>query len=85
MEIMTKKVLTTKNLTMIAMFSAISAVLMVFEIQLPFSPSFVKFDFSDLPVMLGGFFNRTICWRDHCFYENFITFFIEWNNILFCR
>ncbi|RGI06753.1 ECF transporter S component [Coprobacillus sp. TM10-10] len=52
---MTKKVLTTKNLTMIAMFSAISAVLMVFEIQLPFSPSFVKFDFSDLPVMLGGF------------------------------
>lgn len=55
MEIMTKKVLTTKNLTMIAMFSAISAVLMVFEIQLPFSPSFVKFDFSDLPVILGGF------------------------------
>lgn len=55
MEIMTKKVLTTKNLTMIAMFSAISAVLMVFEIQLPFPPSFVKFDFSDLPVMLGGF------------------------------
>lgn len=55
MEIMTKKVLTTKNLTMIAMFSAISAVLMVFEIQLPFSPSFVKFDFSDLPVMLGCF------------------------------
>lgn len=55
MEIMTKKVLTTKNLTMIAMFSAISAVLMVFEIQLPFSSSFVKFDFSDLPVMLGGF------------------------------
>ena len=55
MEIMTKKVLTTKHLTMIAMFSAISAVLMVFEIQLPFSPSFVKFDFSDLPVMLGGF------------------------------
>lgn len=55
MEIMTKKVLTTKNLTMIAMLSAIAAVLMIFEIQLPFSPSFVKFDFSDLPVMLGGF------------------------------
>lgn len=55
MEIMTKKVLTTKNLTMIAMLSAIAAVLMVFEIQLPFSPSFVKFDFSDLPVMLGVF------------------------------
>ena len=55
MEINTKKVLTTKNLTMIAMLSAIAAVLMIFEIQLPFSPSFVKFDFSDLPVMLGGF------------------------------
>ena len=55
MEIMTKKVLTTKNLTMIAMFSAISAVLMVFEIQLPFSPSFFKFYFSDLLVMLCCF------------------------------
>lgn len=55
MEIKTKKVLTTKNLTMIAMLSAIAAVLMIFEIQLPFSPSFVKFDFSDLLVMLGGF------------------------------
>ena len=55
MEIKTKKVLTTNNLTMIAMLSAIAAVLMIFEIQLPFSPSFVKFDFSDLPVMLGGF------------------------------
>lgn len=55
MEIKTKKVLTTKNLMMIAMLSAIAAVLMIFEIQLPFSPSFVKFDFSDLPVMLGGF------------------------------
>ena len=55
MEIKTKKVLTTKNLTMIAMLSAIAAVLMIFEIQLPFSASFVKFDFSDLPVMLGGF------------------------------
>lgn len=46
--------LTTKKMTVIAMLSAISAVLMVLEIQLPFSPSFIKFDFSDLPVMLGG-------------------------------
>ena len=84
MEIMTKKVLTTKNLTMIAMFSAISAVLMVFEIQLPFSPSFVKFDFSDLPVMLGGFLIGPFA-GGIIVYENFITFFIEWNNILFCR
>lgn len=45
----------TKNITLIAMLSAISAILMIFEFQLPFSPSFIKFDFSDLPVMLGGF------------------------------
>lgn len=51
----TEKVFTTKKLTVIAMLSAISAVLMVFEIQLPFTPSFIKFDFSDLPVMIGGF------------------------------
>lgn len=50
-----KKIFTTKNITMIAMLSAISAILMVFEFQLPFSPSFIKFDFSDLPIILGGF------------------------------
>jgi len=49
-----KTVFNTKQITMIAMLSAISAILMVFEFQLPFSPSFIKFDFSDLPIILGG-------------------------------
>lgn len=47
--------LTIKSITMIAMFSAVSAILMVLEFQIPFAPSFAKFDFSDLPVIIGGF------------------------------
>ena len=33
---------------------AVSALLMVFEFPAPFVPPFVKFDFSELPVILGG-------------------------------
>lgn len=47
--------LTTRSLVMIGMLGAISGILMVLDFHIPFSPTFVKFDFSDLPVMLGGF------------------------------
>ena len=83
MEIKTKKVLTTKNLTMIAMFSAISAVLMVFEIQLPFSPSFVKFDFSDLPVMLGGFLIGPFAGGIIVFMKILLHFLLNWTTSFF--
>ena len=39
-----------------AMFAAVSSVLQFFEFPLPFIiPSFVKFDFSDLPALLASF------------------------------
>ena len=37
------------------MLSAISVVLMLFEIPLPFAPEFYKLDFSELPVLIGSF------------------------------
>lgn len=49
------KVFTTRKLVMVGMFSALSGVLMLFEIPLPFAPSFYKLDFSELPVLIGGF------------------------------
>lgn len=35
--------------------AAMAAVLMLFEIALPFAPSFYKIDFSEIPVLIGAF------------------------------
>lgn len=51
-----EKILTTRKMAMIGMFSAISGILMMFEIPLPFiAPSFYELDFSELPVLICGF------------------------------
>lgn len=51
----TQKILTTRKIAMIGMFSALAGVLMLFELPLPFAPSFYKLDFSELPVLICGF------------------------------
>ena len=50
-----KKKLGTKKLAQIGMLSAIAVVLMLFEIPLPFAPSFYEIDFSEVPVLIGAF------------------------------
>lgn len=49
------KVLTTRKVVMIGMFSAVSAILMLLEIPVFFAPSFYGLDFSELPVLIGSF------------------------------
>ena len=39
----------------IGMLAAIAVILMLFEIPLPFAPSFYEIDFSEVPVMVGCF------------------------------
>ncbi len=51
----TKSKITTKQLVMIGMLGAISTVLMLFEFPIPFTPTFVRMDFSELPIIIGGF------------------------------
>ena len=51
----TKKKMTTRMLTQIGMLGAIAVVLMLFEIPLPFAPSFYEIDFSEVPVLIGCF------------------------------
>ena len=51
----TGRVFTTRKIVMCGMFSALSGVIMLFEIPLPFAPTFYKLDFSELPVLIGGF------------------------------
>jgi riboflavin transporter len=48
--------LTTRSLTIIAMLGALSAVLMLFEVPLPFAPAYMRVDFADLPALFAGFF-----------------------------
>ena len=51
-----KKVFTTKNLVLMAMFSALAAVLMLWEFPIPFiAPNFYEIDFSEIPILIGTF------------------------------
>ena len=50
-----KKKLNTKMIAQIGMLGAIAVVLMLFEIPLPFAPSFYEIDFSEVPVLVGAF------------------------------
>ena len=45
----------TKNIVLASMFATISAVLMLVDFPLPFAPSFMKFDFSDVPLMIASY------------------------------
>lgn len=45
----------TKRLVLTALLGAISALLMILEFPIPLVPPFIKMDFSELPVILGGF------------------------------
>ena len=51
----TERILTTRKVAMIGMFSAIAAVLMIFEVPVPFAPNFYKIDLSELPVLIAAF------------------------------
>lgn len=44
-----------RALVQIGMLSAIAVVLMLFEVPLPFAPSFYEIDFSEVPVLVGCF------------------------------
>ena len=45
-----------KNLVLVAMFGAMSFVLMLFEFPVPFlAPTFYEMDFSEVPVLIGSF------------------------------
>ena len=44
-----------RTIVQVGMLAAIAVVLMLFEIPLPFAPSFSEIDFSEVPVMIGTF------------------------------
>jgi riboflavin transporter FmnP len=44
-----------RTIAQVGMLGAIAVVLMLFEIPLPFAPSFYEIDFSEVPVLIGCF------------------------------
>ena len=51
-----ERILSTRKVAVIGMFSAIAAVLFVLDFPLPFlAPTFYKLDFSELPALVAGF------------------------------
>ena len=52
-----RSIFPTRRLTIVSLCGALAAVLMLWEIPLPFlAPGFYKLDFSELPILLCGFF-----------------------------
>lgn len=59
-------------LTVTGILSALGAVLMVLEFPVPFMPSFVKFDFSELPALLAAFSMGPVSGVAVCLVKNLI-------------
>ena len=47
--------LNVRYMTMTAMLSAVAFVLMFLDFKVPFMPSFISMDFSELPALIGAF------------------------------
>lgn len=72
---MKEKTFQLRTMTMTAMLAAVSIVLMYLEFSVPFVPSFLKFDFSDLPALIGSFAFGPICGVLICLVKNVVHLF----------
>ena len=78
-----------RTIAVTGMLSAVAVVLMYLEIPIPIMPGFIKFDFSDLPALLGAYalgpvagiiyvsLRMLYTWRLHraCLLVNFLTLY----------
>lgn len=53
--VLTKEQRRVRYIAVTAMLSAVATILMYIEIAVPFMPSFIKLDLSDLPALIGSF------------------------------
>ncbi len=52
----TERILTTRKITMIGLFSALSVILHMMDFPVPFlAPGFYQLDFSEIPALVGAF------------------------------
>lgn len=50
-----ERILNTRKIAMIGVFSAIAMILHIFDFPVPFAPPFYKLDFSEIPALIGAF------------------------------
>lgn len=50
-----ERILSTRKMVMIGVFSAVAMVLHIFDFPVPFAPPFYKLDFSEIPALIGAF------------------------------
>ena len=57
----TGKAVNVRYLTVTAMLSAVAYILMFLDFSVPFMPSFIKMDLSELPALIGSFAMGPLC------------------------
>ena len=70
-----KKRTDTRKLTSTAMLAAVSTVLMFFSFSVPFMPSFIKMDLSELPALMASFTFGPMAGVSVCLVKNLINVF----------
>lgn len=71
-----KKSINVRCMAMTAMLSAVAYILMFLEFSVPFMPSFIKMDLSELPALIGAFSFGPVCGVIICLIKNLLHLFI---------
>lgn len=72
----TKKKVNVRKMTMTAMLSAVAFILMFLDFSVPFMPSFIKMDLSELPALIGAFAMGPVSGVVICLIKNLLHLFI---------
>ncbi len=72
----TGKAVNVRYLTVTAMLSAVAYILMFLDFSVPFMPSFIKMDLSELPALIGSFAMGPLCGVIVCLIKNILHLFI---------
>ena len=65
--------ISTRKIAMTAVMAAVSTVLMFISFKLPFMPSFISLDFSDLPALIASFTLGPFSGMAVCFVKNLVN------------
>lgn len=69
---MTGTKVNARYLTVTAMLSAVAFILMFLDFAVPFMPSFIKMDLSELPALIGSFAMGPVCGVIICLIKNLL-------------
>lgn len=72
----TSKTVSVRNLTVVAVMSAVATILMFIQFGLPIMPSFIQLDFSELPALITAFALGPISGAAVCLVKNLIHLFM---------